>query len=76
LAVAVLNSVPLPVALTYWRMVTIWPGSTVPRFQVKFGEASVVGAGTALTCTSPLGSVSVMVTLGRANVPLLAKVMS
>lgn len=45
--VAVLNRVPLPVAVTFTRILTRpWEG-TVPRFQVR-GEVEE-GAGTALT---------------------------
>ena len=46
---------------------------TVPMFHVKVGEATVVGAGTALTKLRPLGSVSVIVMFGSGMLPLLAK---
>ena len=44
--------------------------------EVKFGDARVAGAGTALTWTRPLGRVSTMLKFGSATEPVLAKVMS
>ena len=72
-AVTLLKCVPRETALTQLVMTTMLSGCTVPRFQVKTGDALAVGVGCALRKVTPEGNVSVKVMLGSATLPLFAK---